>query len=101
MRDSDLQMLLKIAGAAASKWKELGLALGFLNSELDMIEKTPLPIAGIPESCFREMLSCWLDWAPPNHSLPRMETLLEALRSSTVRKERLAYDIEQQFSQIG
>ena len=94
-------MLLELAGTAANKWKEFGLALGFTNSELDEIKNTPTLMAGGPEAYFRELLSRWLDWAPPNHSLPRMDTLLEALRSSTVRKERLAYDIEQQLSQIG
>ena len=85
---------------AAVRWKELGLALGFLKSELDEIEATVSYAAGGPKAYLRELLSRWLDWAPPK-PFPTCGSLAEALRSETVKKYRLAYDLEQQFSENG
>ena len=80
---------------AASKWKEVGLALGFLAHELDEVEKTPTLIVGGPQAYFREILRRWLNRAPPNYSFPTMAALVEALRASTVKLDRLAYNLEQ------
>ena len=93
--EEDLQLLLQLVRRAAFKWKELGLALGFLKSELDEIEATIAHAAGGPEAYLRELLSRWLDWAPPNHRLPSSRTLAEALRSET---GRVAYRLEQYFN---
>ena len=101
LEEKDLQLLISVVGRAATRWKEVGLVLGFLKSELDEIEKTLVLTARGPEAYFQEMLSRWLDWAPPKHYLPTTSTLVEALRSSTVRKERLAYDLELYFKEHG
>ena len=86
---------------AAVRWKELGLALGFLKSELDEIEATVSYAAGGPKAYLRELLSSWLDWAPPKRPFPTCRSLAEALQSETVKKYRLAFDLKQQFSENG
>ena len=78
----NLFILTEILRPATPQWKTVGLALGFLGYELATIERTPLLIPGGPPAYFREMLSQWLKWAPPNHSLPTLESLAPALRSS-------------------
>ena len=64
----DLEILLCILKPATSQWKTVGLALGFLDHELTIIEQTPLLIPEGLNGYFREMLGQWLRWAPPNHS---------------------------------
>ena len=78
----DLFILTEILRPAAPQWKTVGLALGFPDYELATIEQKPLLIPEGPLGYFREMLSQWLKWAPPNHSLPTLESLVPALRSS-------------------
>jgi len=98
----DLQRLLELVTrkGAAVRWKGLGLALGFRKSELDEIEATVSYFGG-PKARFRELLSRWLDWAPPKRPFPTCRSLAEALRSETVKEYGLAYDLEQQFSENG
>ena len=78
----DLFILTEILRPAAPQWKTVGLALGFPDYELATIEQKPLLIPEGPPGYFREILSQWLKWAPPNHSLPTLESLAPALRSS-------------------
>ena len=92
-----MQLLFELAESAVAKWREMGLALHFSNDELDEIHLC----AGGPRSCFIELLSRWLQRAPPKHLLPTVEILCEALRSSLVGRERTAYDIEQHFIEKG
>jgi len=66
--------------SAVPHWRNVGVHLGFRSRELDVIERMPLLI---PEGCpgfFREMLSQWLKWAPPNHPPPTVLNLASALR---------------------
>ena len=78
----DLFILTEILRPAAPQWKTVGLALEFPDYELATIEQKPLLIPEGPPGYFREMLSQWLKWAPPNHSLPTLESLAPALQSS-------------------
>ena len=82
MKESDLIILLDLLRSAAPQWRTVGLALGFQDFELTTIEQRPSLISDGPPGYFREMLSQWLKWAPPNHSLPTLESLAPALRSS-------------------
>ena len=68
----DLFILTEILRPVTPQWKTVGLALGFLDYELATIEQ--MPLEG-PPGYFREMLSQWLKWAPPNHSLPTLESV--------------------------
>ena len=65
---------------ATPHWKTIGLALGFLDHELNIIEHKHVP-EGVT-GYFREMLSQWLKWAPSNHSWPTLEALQPALQKS-------------------
>ena len=78
----DLFNLTEILRPATPQWKTVGLALGFLDYELATLEQKPPLIPEGPPGYFREMLSQWLKWAPPNHSLPTLESLAPALQSS-------------------
>ena len=82
---------------AAPQWQAVGGALGFLYSDLTIIQQSPLLIPEGPTGYFREMLSQWLKWAPPNHPWPTLEALQAALRSSG--HESLAFQLRSLFLQ--
>ena len=50
---------------SASKWRDIGAALGFREGELNNIQSDPgLLMHSPPKSYLREILSQWLQWAP-------------------------------------
>ena len=82
LTEDDLYHLTVLLRPAAPKWKEIGGALGIVNSDLSIIEHDPMLIPkGVP-GYFREMLSAWLKWAPPNHPWPTVQDLVDAVRQS-------------------
>ena len=83
MKDSDVSFLVGHLCKSASKWREIGIALGFLPGELDNIAH---PIPGAPtQRLLTELLSQWSQWPTANHSdVPTMEKLRDALRSGLV-----------------
>ena len=83
--------------AAAAEWKTIGDALGFLDSDLTLIQCSPMLIPEGPIGYFREMLSQWLKWVPPNHPWPTLEALENALKSSG--QESLALQLRHSFLQ--
>jgi len=95
LSEQDLGILLDLLRSASPQWRFIGAALGFLNSTLKIIQSNPLLIPEGPLGYFQEMLSQWLKWAPPNHSLPTLEALVSALRDTG--EERLAYDLWKSF----
>jgi len=97
LAEEDLHILTKILRPAAPQWRTLGLALGFLNYELTTIEVTPLLIPEGVAGYFREMLSQWLKWAPPNHPSPTLQGLACALQNSD--HENLAVRLQLQYPQ--
>lgn len=49
----------------ASKWRDIGYALGFTQGELDNIQADPmLLLQGAPVSWLNNMITKWLQWAP-------------------------------------
>ena len=72
------------------------MALEFGGGELDVIESSPLNIAGGPNACLNDLLTRWLNWAPPK-PWPTLGRLVEALRMDMVGEFRLAYDLENKF----
>ena len=80
LTEQDLYGLIDILKAAAPKWREIGGTLGILDSDLNIIQHTPLLTVEGPSGYFREMLSQWLKWAPPNHDWPTVEALTLALQ---------------------
>ena len=53
----DLQTVCEKIWDSRSKWLDIGLELGMNKVDLDCIETK---CRGIPDECFREMLSKWL-----------------------------------------
>ena len=91
----DLYSLTQILRSAAPDWKTVGMALGFPKHEHDIIEcNRMLALEGVT-GYFREMLSQWLKWAPPNHVSPTVENLAHALQSSG--HEDLAVELQKKF----
>ena len=93
----DLHILTSIMKPAAPHWQAIGGALGILPSDLTIIQQSPLLIPEGPTGYMRQMLSQWLNWAPPNHSWPTLEALETALRSSG--SESLAFQLRSLFLQ--
>ena len=76
----------------ANHWRAVGLQLGLLYGELGVIEATPLLIPGGPVAYLQEVLSRWLDRAPP---FPTLKHLCGALRSQD--QSRIALELQQQY----
>ena len=64
----------------ASKWKEIGIYLGFLNDELDIIVAKPSLYHEGTKGFLCEMLSEWLEWAPGDQRGSKEYATLEALK---------------------
>ena len=82
LTEDDLFPITNMLRSAAPKWKEIGGALGIANSDLTIIENHPMLIPKGVTEYFREMLSTWLKWAPPNHPWPTIQDLVDAVRNS-------------------
>ena len=82
LKENDLDKLYDIVRNTAPRWKTIGLALGFLQSELEIIEMKPLLIPIGVTAYLQEMLHCWLKWSPPKHCFPTTESLANALRAA-------------------
>ena len=76
----------------AYKWKEIGLALGFLHGELEgMLQSDPRAKV---QQLLVELLSQWSQWPTTGHSnVPTMERLRDALRSDLVGLGAVANDL--------
>lgn len=78
-------MLYKQLIKHSAKWREIGILLGFLPSELENIEARPLLLSGAPNSFLSTMLAEWLQWVPGDSrgstSLPSLENLKASLES--------------------
>ena len=82
LTEDDLFPITNMLRPAAPKWKEIGGALGIVNSDLSIMEHDPMLIPNGVPGYFREMLSTWLKWAPPNHPWPTIQDLVDAVRNS-------------------
>lgn len=83
---------------AAPKWKEIGGALNFKHSDLNIIECQPTLIPEGVTGYFREMLSIWLKWTPPEHSWPTIYNLTLAVQNSG--HENLAVKLKAEFCAV-
>jgi len=86
---------MSILKSAAAKWQQIGLELGFLSSELTIIERKPMLLQEGDTDYFREMLTQWLKWAPPNNPWPTLEALSSALQNAG--EESLAYSLRELY----
>ena len=65
LSDKDLSDIYKKLELQASRWRDIGSALGFLEGELENIQSNPMLLTqSPPKSWLREMLTQWLQWAP-------------------------------------
>ena len=56
LREENLAILLETIKPATPQWKAVGLALGFLDHELTIIERTPLLIPFLSSLNLRSLL---------------------------------------------
>ena len=91
--DGDHSALRNMTKTACGKWKSIGWELGFTEDELSSIVRQPGQTG--EEDYYSAMLRRWLDWAPPNHTLPSIPQLSSVLRA--VGKERLALELEEKY----
>jgi len=95
LSETDLPFLVYSTKHAVSKWKQIGLNLGFEDSELAAIEENSLLIPEGDIGYFEGMLSCWLKWTPPKHNWPTFGTLAIAFQTcgygNLVEKLRLVF----------
>ena len=96
LSESHLSDIISILKNAAAKWKQIGLNLRFLSSELTIIERKPMLLPEGDTAFFSEMLTQWLKWAPPNHPWPTLEALSSALQNAG--EESLAYSLRKLYS---
>ena len=66
----------------STRWREIGLPLGFLPTELDNIQDRPLLLSRAPTSWLRAMLSEWLQWAPGDSRGSTSFATLEGLKTA-------------------
>ena len=62
--DEDMSLLYEKLISHSSKWRDIGIFLGFHSAELDKIEAQPLKLANAPNSWLSAMLAQWLQWVP-------------------------------------
>ena len=63
-QDKDLPVLYEKLIQHSSKWRDIGMFLGFSPGELDDIQERPPLYGTAPKSWLRAMLTEWLQWAP-------------------------------------
>ena len=97
LAEQDLFILTEILRPAAPQWQAIGGALGILQHDLIIIQHRPMLIPEGSPGYFREMLSLWLKWAPPNHTWPTIEALALAIQS--IEQEGLAVNLKPMFLQ--
>ena len=97
LAERDLFILTEILRPAVPQWQAIGGALGVLQHDLTIIQNKPTLIPEGPPGYFREMLSQWLNWAPPNHPWPTIEALAFAIQR--IGQEGLAVNLKPMFLQ--
>ena len=98
MTERDIATLLNLMHIFSYKWHEIGLGLGFIQSELTLISSNPLLLISAPASFLRTLLSQWVQWPTKEHpTKPTLKALCEALRGSLAGLGRLAEQIERKL----
>ena len=98
MTERGIATLLELIHNFSYKWHEIGLGLGFVQSELTLISSNPLLLISAPASFLRTLLSQWIQWPTKDHpTKPTLEALCEALRGSLVGLGRLAEEVERKL----
>ena len=100
LSESHLPELLIKLNDHASRWRDIGMYLGFRKGELDNIAGSPLLWTESPRSWLREILGAWLEWAPGDSrgsdAFASIENLKCALDKSGLAQTAL--DIQSHFA---
>ena len=83
----DLKTVKKAVWSARTKWKDIGLELDIIQTDLDAIETAHRDIG----RCLTEMLTLWLKKVDPP---PTWSTLVAALQDPTIGYGDLAKELE-------
>ena len=80
----------------SNKWNYIGVGLGFIQPELDLISSNlSLLTSDAPVSFLNHLLNQWVQWPTASHpTKPTLRALCEALRSSLVGLGSLAEKVE-------
>ena len=97
MSERDHAIIFVSTKSACDKWRAIGWGLGFTSDELGAIVREPGRNGD--EDYYEAMLRRWLDWAPPNHTPPSLQSLLSALRAAG--KEIQANDLASKYKVRG
>ena len=84
LTDKTLPVLFRQLKKHASKWREIGLHLGFLPGELSNIEARPRLFQGAPVSYLGSLLEESIQWAPGDRRGSTSFTTLESLKAALV-----------------
>ena len=91
-------MVLTLISTHGSKWRLIGMGLGFTNSELSSISSQPSLFVTAPVSYLTELLSQWVQWPVEKHSTePTLAALCKALRSPPACLGKVAQDVEREI----
>ena len=85
--------IVKSTKSVIRQWRAVGGELGFTFDELETIVREPGRYGD--DDYYQAMLRRWLDWTPPNHTPPKLHSLLSAF--AAVGKEKLATDLERKY----
>ena len=66
----------------SSKWRDIGLHLGFKSAELDVIQAKPLLLDSAPNSWLSKLLAEWLQWAPGDSRGSTSSATLEGIKNA-------------------
>ena len=94
LAENDHTKIFQTTKSANGRWRAIGRCLGFAIDELDSIVREPG--RHVDEDYYEAMLRRWLDWAPPNHTPPSLQSLLSALR--TEGKDIQANNLEAEYT---
>ena len=87
----DLKTVKKAVWSARTRWKDIGLELGIIQTDLDAIEAAYRTDIG---RCFIEMLALWLKQVDPP---PTWSALVAALQDPTIEEGTLAKQVEREY----
>ena len=100
LKEKDIADLLRLLQCHSHRWNDIGLSLGFLDSELTNIIGIPRLYARGPTGFLQELLSQWVRWPTDSHpTKPTLEELCAALRSSLVGLGSLADKVNEEMRQ--
>ena len=69
----------------ATRWRDIGVNLGFRRDELETIQSSLFHLQGAPESWLMVLLEEWLKWAPGDDRGSTRYATLEGLQATLVK----------------